>query len=391
VTSLVVQQPLSRSTVTLSRSEVVDGFFGDPRHPDGIAATFDPRYNENGVRFFRPQRDAEDRNQSDRVDPARDADVDVVITTEDPAGRLPAFSVLVERSDDGKTVTFTPDAPSGTAYRWDFGDGARQPPSAGPATHTYTRDGTYAPTVTARAPDGRRGASRPIARITVGTPPGGGTATTPAPAGSTPAAKGDGGTGGGGSSEASGGGTAGPKSPATGPQRTPRAGSTAAPPGKRTARSGAKATATKRPAAATKPARSTTAATTPAATSSTATGEPARGASRSPSAATDRDAEAASSKAPKKRRAAPATTTAAGPDVTGTLVAQRGDDVTAALAAADALADRPDAPRDAARAGAGGGSSSLAGGIAGGGLIVALLSLGAAREGLPGSRRIRPA
>ncbi len=413
--------------VRLSPDEVVHGFSGDPLHPDGIAATFFVS-NDQQVRFFRPQRTPTDRNGPDRVDPAIGDDLDVAITTAHPAGRLAPFRVGVLRSPgDARTVTFTPVLPAGATYRWDFGDGVRLPAGDGPVVHAYPAGGLYAPTVTARTADGRRGASLPIDPLSFGAAGGGGTATAPAPSAAAPAAAGQGGAGSGGGSAATGGGTAAPQAAATGPRRGRGTGTRsparpAVPSARRDPRPERRpsrtptARRTAQPSPATAPAPSARAPASAPGASAPARSAPASSApapaapdpaATSPSGATGAggaDTGAAEARRARARAGAgrpagsPARPAASpgspAPAVRGTLVSRPGDDVTAALTAAEALADAPAATTPAAaaaRAGAGGGSGGLAGGVAGGGLLVALLAAGAAREGLRGSGRIRPA
>jgi hypothetical protein len=356
----------------LSQDEIVDGFTTPQDGPR--QATFDGAYGQGVVRFFRPMRDADDVNGPDGVDPPNGETLAVSVTTDGSPRLTVAATATPTAPAANQAVAFTASVPTtpGVTYSffWDFGDGGTA--RTADASHAYTAGSTVTPSVTVVGSDGSSGVATTEAIVVAGAP--GGTATTPAPKPSP--APGDGGAGSGGGTAATGGSTGAPNAPSTGPGEgrsdgapTPTTPSPKRSPGTRRTR---RARST--------PARTTTTPATPQA-------------STQPQPAAASPGPAGSPRAPGRRdvpdRRAPRSTRSSSrglPRIDGVLVSARGDEVSAAIAAADALVDRPQDERDAARAAAGGDAGVL-GWVGGGVLLVGLLGLGAWRERLRASGR----
>ncbi|HEY6759308.1 MAG TPA: PKD domain-containing protein [Baekduia sp.] len=382
----IVRATAGRPDVQLTAPEITQGFLNDPLGAPRYA-TFDPTYDPE-VHFFRPVRDGSDTNFDDGIDPSTRADLKVKVTTN---GRQLGGAILAASPTTtpapGVAVHFTltppSDLPPDVTFFWDFGDSTTAQ-GPGPQDHAYDAS-RYTVQVTFVAPDGSSGISNPVV-LNVGQTTDGGTATTPAPPAG-PTTSGSGGNGSGGGHATAGGGNGGHNTTASGARKGASSG-TIAPKDSASRSQGTTKTTTKSHAAASS--------TAPAATAAPATGTPATtaGGSAAASSKGTPTGTTPAARAPTDRARPSDRRPSSGPRVAGVVVAGTGSDVSAAIAAADALARQPD-PADpvAARAAAGHGWRPL-GWIAGGAVFVGLLALGAVREGLRprrlrGSRRLR--
>jgi len=187
--AVTVTIPSGNSLMTLSRSEVLDGF-ADPCEPASAclpgASDTSPNFavietgasaGTNSFLALRPMRSFGDYNGDDQVQTSFGGVLDVqfvvaknVLTVGTPS---PLQSTL---PGGGGSVTFT--APASVllgsdpdtdqlSYSWDFGDG--QTGSGASATHAYTTPGTFLVFVTVTDGAGNRGVSPPVT-VTVAAP-----------------------------------------------------------------------------------------------------------------------------------------------------------------------------------------------------------------------------
>lgn len=220
VLTMAIDRPNTSGSVLLTGVEVTDGFHGDPL---GLReATFDPDYNldpatglGSEVHFFRPMRNALDVNDSDALDPPKDRDLVVHLTTDGPVLAVSADADPTQASPGTPihlTASLVPPRSDAT-FSWDFGDGSA-PAAGAEVDHAYVA-GSWEPTVTALTHDGAAGAA--LVHVQVGPPPSDGA--------------GDG-TGVGGAVAGAGGGSGGRYAPSEGPRH---GGSTASAGGRRAA------------------------------------------------------------------------------------------------------------------------------------------------------------
>lgn len=386
VDSMDVTRPGAGDRIHIEKPQLLDGYDNDHE------AFFDPEYTGDVTSFARPQADANDINARDCIAAPDDDALDVDFTT---SGPVLAVSVGADRTNPAPNtdVTFTASAsPAGpnVTYTWDFDDDAGDSePTGAKVTHRFTVDGLRSVKVTAYDP-ANDATGLGTQAIQVGPVDPGGTATTPVPAaGAAPA--GSGGNGGGAGRAATGSGKGGRTGGNTGPRRgsgkdasgtVPRDSGAASDgavtktkPRGRTTKSSTSSAAQPAPAAGT-PAPATAASS--AATRGGADGPAAGGAPAAPST-TRPQGRAAARRLSGRPGAA---------RVSGVLVADSRDDLSAALAAADALAREPETgERAAARSAAGHGWAPL-GWVAGGAGLVGLLALGAAGEALRANHRL---
>jgi len=161
-------------SVTLETSEIVNGFDGDTKGTR--FATFDA--SSGRVVFFRPLRDADDANNSDRISAQFGTDLKVDLFT-NAAPLTVTSSVDRMRASLGADLRFhaSADGDGRHFYFWDFGDGTV---GDGPSpAHAFASTGTYDVVVTVTTPRGGAGVALPL-QIRVGQARTGGTATTPA-------------------------------------------------------------------------------------------------------------------------------------------------------------------------------------------------------------------
>ncbi|HYV15392.1 MAG TPA: PKD domain-containing protein [Conexibacter sp.] len=174
VVTLAVERPGTRGSVVLTNAEIVGGFGGDPL---GVReATFDPAYNDGSeVRFFRPLRmlaTGLDVNEPDALDPPRNTDLLVDLTTDGPVLTVSAHADPAQAAA-GTPVSFSAavaPASLGTTFAWDFGDGDATTASDA-VEHVYTTDGSYDAAVTAFTRDGGSGTA--LVHVRIGAPSGG--------------------------------------------------------------------------------------------------------------------------------------------------------------------------------------------------------------------------
>lgn len=329
-------QQLQVGGVSLERDEIVNGFEGDTKGTR--FATFDA--SSGRVVFFRPLRDIPgDANNQDRISAQSGTDLEVNVFTNAAPLNVTSSSDRM-RASAGADVRFraSADGDGRHFYFWDFGDGTV---GDGPSpAHAFASAGLYDVVVTVTTPRGGSGVAVPL-QIRVGQANTGGTATTPSGA-AAPAGGGSGGSGTGGGQQGSGGGTGGADAASSGPA-------------KGTQGSGQSAAAA------------------------------ARRREKKEKAA--REAARAEAASPTVAKPIPKDSGPVGDLVRGTLVADSSAVSPEVLAAAEALARVPERSRTPARAAAGDASSALAQ-AAGGALLLALLVVGAMREGLRPSQRL---
>ncbi|HZV73052.1 MAG TPA: PKD domain-containing protein [Conexibacter sp.] len=368
VITMAIDRPnATAGAVVLTRSEIVDGFVGDPR---GIhEATFDPDYNLDPltrlgteVHFFRPLRDDLDVNQLDALDPPTGADLVVHLTTLGPRLVVSASADRMQ-APSGASIHFTAkvDPPSpGATFTWDFGDGDTTT-GAAEIDHAYAAAQSYVATVTALTRDGGSGAG--LVRVQVGTPSDGG---------------GGGTSGGGGGATGAGGGSGSRDAPSEGPAHggAKRSGGRRRAQGRASARAVAHAQHGRQTASVPEPADPS------AARSAGVVGAPI------PRGAGPATPSGAVAEAVRRARAAPltggrhplgATSTASANRVSGVLLASDG----ASLRTAAGLVATPDdarARRDAAARATASPSQPLSWWLLAGLGLVLLLGLGVARE-----------
>ena len=379
VRQMTIVGPNGGPSITLDTDQVVNGFTGDPAGSPR-RAVFDPGYG-NQIRFVRPA--DSDTQRFAWIQAPNQTDLAVTIVTDGQAlgpGILEAANTSL---DPRASVHFTISPPAGApallTYHWDFGDGTGGDAAAAD-DHAFEA-GTYDVQVTFVAPDGSSGVSNTV-RMQVGPVDGGGITTTPVPPAG-PATSGTGGNGSGGGAATAGGGNGKKDNRPTGTRKGKGTGTTVP------TDAGAKGEATSARTYA-RGKQTTTAPPAPATTSSGAAGgtaSAAGGRASTPAATTP-----APKAAPAPRQQGTPAPARGGAPVRGVVVSGTGGDLAGALAAADALANTPDpAP---ARAAAGHGARPW-GWVGGGVGLLALLALGAVREGarprrLRGSGRLRP-
>jgi hypothetical protein len=366
--------------IHISPGELPGGFAG-ATGDDVHDALFDAGYEPGEIGFFRPLRNDQESNAADFFYTSLGTNVEVDVATENTTPISVTAAVEDPHPKPKTEVLFTSssDAPDNSTYVWDFGDGASA--EAQNATHGY-QPGSYQAQVTVIAPDGSSGVSAQIA-ITVDVPAGG-TATTPQ-APTTPATAGSGGNGAGGGQAATGGGAGSKDAAAKGPRTGKGTGSVV----QSDAAKGEPATSARTHARAKSKAETVgvPAAQAPAVTD--------------PAPATPAPADAPVGKSPRpaparsqaERQGTPATR--GGTPVRGVVVAGTGGDLAGALVAADALAAGMDDEAPAVARAAAGHRWRPWGWAGGGAGLLALLALGALREGprarrLRGSGRLRP-
>ncbi len=369
--------------VSLSKSEVIDGFPDDPLggRRDAVVSL---SYDSDAIHFLRPIRNDTDVNATDHFNLPRHEDLTIRIATTGPPLHVDA-SASPLKIEPGASVQFhaqIQEHEPGVTYRytWDFDDGSPQVTDPNPQ-HTYSGDRTAQPKVTViGVQDGSSGTGSvgtiQVGQPSTGTPTPTATATASATAAPDTTGGGGGGVPGAGGGGRSGGGEGGKKDRATGPSRSKGKDNTR----KRGSKQGS-ATATPAPTpAGTAAATATAAPTVSAKATATATPTPASNDPAANPGSPDQSEE------PPLANETPTTSPPGGEHVAGILLASSGS-LADVIDAAKSAEKQQEQDRSQARHG-GGGNATVAGWVGGGSGLVALLALGAVLEG--GIPRRRP-